>query len=176
VDSLVRAGLLEDATKIWWDLRPSARYPTLETRIFDVCTNLDDAIALAALTVCLLRMLYRLRVKNQRWRIYNRMLLNENRWRAMRYGTDDSLLDLAKGELVPFPQLIDELLLLVAQDAEALDCEKEVGHVRKIVQRGTSAHRQGEVYAKAKQAGADQKEALREVVSFLIEETARNTG
>ena len=173
VDSLVQAGLLEDATKIWWDLRPSGRYPTLETRIFDVCTNIDDAIALAALTVCLLRMLYRLRVKNQRWRIYSPMLLNENRWRAMRYGTDESLLDLAKGELVPFPQLLDEMLELVQEDAEALACQPELEHLRKVVEHGTSAHRQSEVYTKAKEAGAEQKEALREVVSFLIDETAR---
>ena len=176
VDILVRAGLLEDATKIWWDLRPSARYPTLETRIFDVCSNLDDAVALAALTVCLLRMLYRLRVKNQRWRIYNRMLLNENRWRAMRYGTDGSLLDLAKGELVPFPQLVDEMLVLVAEDAEVLECQPEMEHLRKLVVRGTSAHRQSEVYTQASEAGADQKEALREVVKFLIEETAGNAA
>ena len=173
VDSLVQAGLLEDATKIWWDLRPSGRYPTLETRIFDVCTNIDDAIALAALTVCLLRMLYRLRVKNQRWRIYNPMLLNENRWRAMRYGTDESLLDLAKGELVPFPQLLDEMLELVEEDAEALACQPELERLRTVAVHGTSAHRQGEVYTKAKEAGAGQKEALREVVSFLIDETAR---
>jgi carboxylate-amine ligase len=102
------------------------------------------------------------------------MLLNENRWRAMRYGTDESLLDLAKGELVPFPELIDEMLELVEEDAEALDCQKEVQHVGKIAVRGTSAHRQVEVYAKAQQAGADHKEALRQVVGFLIEETARD--
>lgn len=176
VDSLVRAGLLEDATKIWWDLRPSARYPTLETRIFDVCTNLNDAVALAAMTVCILRMLYRLRVKNQRWRIYNPMLLNENRWRAMRYGTDQSLLDLAKGELVPFAELVDEMVELVAEDADALGCQQEMEHLRRLVVRGTSAHRQSEVYAKARKAGADQKEALREVVRFLIEETTRNAA
>jgi len=172
VDILVHAGLLEDATKIWWDIRPSARYPTLETRIFDVCTNLDDAVALAALTMCLLRMLYRLRVKNQRWRIYNSMLLDENRWRAMRYGTDDSLLDLARGRLVPFTELIEELLVLIEQDAVALDCEAEVTHVRKIVARGTSAHRQVTVYEEAVAGGAAHEEALRAVVLFLIEETA----
>jgi carboxylate-amine ligase len=174
VDILVGAGLLEDATKIWWDIRPSARYPTLETRIFDVCTSVDDAVALAALTTCIFRMLYRLRVKNQRWRIYNPMLLYENRWRAMRYGTDGSLLDLAKGELVPFAQLVDELLVVVEQDAHALDCVAEVAHVREIVARGTSAHRQVEVFERATQAGADKKEALREVVQFLIDETGRS--
>ena len=176
VDMLVNAGLLEDATKIWWDIRPSARYPTLETRIFDVCTRLDDAIALAALTMCILRMLYRLRIKNQRWRIYNAMLLNENRWRAMRYGTDDSLLDLAKGELVPFPQLVEEILAIVEKDAEALGCQAEVMHLREITARGTSAHRQVEVYEQAKKAGADKKEALRQVVAFLIDETAKGSA
>ncbi len=173
VDILVNAGLLEDATKIWWDIRPSARYPTLETRIFDVCTNLDDAVALTALTMCLLRMLYRLRVKNQRWRIYSKMLLDENRWRAMRYGTDESLLDLARGKLVPIGELVEEMLVLTEQDAEALDCQAEVAHVREIVARGTSAHRQVDVYEWAMAAGATQEEALREVVRYLIEATAK---
>jgi len=175
VEILVNAGLLEDATKIWWDIRPSARYPTLETRIFDVCTNLDDAVALAALTMCLLRMLYRLRIKNQRWRIYNPMLLYENRWRAMRYGTDESLLDLARGQLVPFAELTEELLLLVQEDAEALDCQAEVAHVQNIAARGTSAHRQVEAYKAAIDAGSSHEEALRAVVHFLIEETAVGT-
>ena len=172
VDILVNAGLLEDATKIWWDIRPSARYPTLETRIFDVCTTLDDAIALAALTTCIMRMLYRLRLKNQRWRIYNPMLLQENRWRAMRYGTDEGLLDLAKGELVPFDQLIDEIQVIVEKDAEALGCQAEIAHLKEIVRRGTSAHRQVKVYERALADGMDHKAALREVVRFLIAETA----
>lgn len=172
VDVLINAGLLEDASKIWWDLRPSARYPTLETRIFDVCTNLDDAIGLAALTLCIMRMLYRLRVKNQRWRVYNPILLNENRWRAMRYGTDERMLDLAKGTLVPFSTLLDELLDVIGKDAEALNCVSEVQHLRTILDRGTSAHRQVEVFENAKRDGADQQEALREVVRDLIVETA----
>jgi carboxylate-amine ligase len=172
VDILVDAGLLEDATKIWWDIRPSARYPTLETRIFDVCTTLEDAVSLAALTTCVLRMLFRLRVKNQRWRIYNPMLLRENRWRAMRYGSDESLLDLAKGELVPFAMLIDEIQTIVEKDAEVLDCQAEIAHLKEIVQRGTSAHRQVEIYERALEQGIDKKQALRDVVRYLIEETA----
>jgi carboxylate-amine ligase len=173
VDILVNAGLLEDATKIWWDLRPSARYPTLETRIFDVCTSLEDAVSLAALTICILRMLYRLRRKNQRWRIYSTMLLNENRWRAMRYGFDDGLMDLAKGEVVPIPELLDELLELVAVDAEALGCRDQLAPIKGILARGTSAHRQLGIFEKAKRSGASREEALREVVDFLIVETAR---
>ncbi len=172
VDVLINAGLLEDGTRIWWDLRPSARYPTLETRIFDVCTTLDDTIALAGLNLCLLRYLYRLRLRNQRWRVYNRMLLMENRWRAMRYGMDEGLLDLAKGEIVPVPALIEELLALVREDAAALGCEAEVAQLREIVRRGTSAHRQVQVYERARHAGASEKEALCEVVDFLVAETA----
>ena len=172
VDVLVNAGLLEDATKIWWDIRPSARYPTLETRIFDVCTTLEDTICLAALTQCLLRRFYRLRQDNQRWRIYSPMLLNENRWRAMRYGMDEGLLDLAKTRIVPVPDLVEEILSLVAEDAAALGCTSEVEHARVILQRGTSAHRQVQAYERAQQAGASEQEALREVVDFLIEETA----
>lgn len=93
---LMDAGLIEDSTRIWWDLRPSAKFPTLETRIMDVCTRVDDSVSLAALLVCIYRMLYRLRTHNQRWRIYTPMLIRENRWRAMRYSFDEGLIDLAK--------------------------------------------------------------------------------
>ncbi|MBV9523237.1 MAG: carboxylate-amine ligase, partial [Alphaproteobacteria bacterium] len=88
VDILTQVGLIEDATKLWWDVRPSERFPTLEMRIPDICTRLDDGIAIAALYRCILRMLWRLKRQNQRWRIYARMLINENRWRAQRYGID----------------------------------------------------------------------------------------
>ncbi len=88
VDILVAAGLIEDTTKLWWDLRPSARFPTLEMRITDSCTTLEDSLSITALFRCLLRMLWRLKRENQRWRLYARMLIDENRWRAQRYGTD----------------------------------------------------------------------------------------
>jgi carboxylate-amine ligase len=120
------AGLIEDSTRIWWDLRPSGRFPTLETRIMDVCTRIDDTIALTALLACIMRMLYRLRTRNQRWRLYTPMLIRENRWRAMRYSFDEGLIDLAKGTVVPFTDLVDELCSLIAEDARALGCEKEV--------------------------------------------------
>ena len=130
----MEAGLIEDATRIWWDLRPSARYPTLETRIMDVCTRIEDTVALAALLVCIFRMLYRLRSHNQRWRIYTPMLIRENRWRAMRYSFDEGLIDLAKGVVVPFEDLVDELLSLVAQDARALGCVNELARVRNEIE------------------------------------------
>ena len=173
VDVLVSAGLIEDATMIWWDLRPSARYPTLETRIFDMCTDIDDAVCLAAMTMCILRRLYRLRLDNQRWRRYNRMLVNENRWRAMRYGLDEGLLDLAKGEIVEFRHLLEEILEQIDEDAQFFDCEAEVAHARRIIGTGTSAHKQVKVYEAAIANGKSSDEALREVVGFLIEGTRR---
>ena len=172
IDILVGAGLIEDSTKIWWDLRPSGRYPTLETRIMDVCTFLDDAISLAALLVCHLRMLYRLRLANQRWRIYTPMLIRENRWRAMRYSFDEGLIDLAKGRVVPFPELLDEMLALVAEDGEALGCEQELANVRNILATGTSAHRQLEAYELAQAAGNSDEDCLKAVVDTLVAGTA----
>ncbi len=86
VDLLVRNGIIEDASKIWWDMRPSARFPTLEMRVTDVCTRVEDAVCVAAMYVSILRMLYRIRRANQTWRTYPLFLLSENRWRAMRYG------------------------------------------------------------------------------------------
>ncbi len=171
VEILVNANLIEDSSMIWWDLRPSSRYPTLETRIFDMCTDIDDSVCLAAMTLCISRCLYRLRLANQRWRRYNRVLINENRWRAMRYGTDEGLLDLAKGEVVDFGALLDEIIDLIAEDAIALDCVAEVEHVRVIMQRGTSAHRQLNCYEDAVNSGANKQEALREVVKMLIDLT-----
>src|SRR5262249_26238005 len=90
---LVQTRLIEHATKLWWDVRPSERFPTLEMRIPDICTSLDDGVTIAALYRCLLRMLWRLKRDNQRWRIYARMLIKENRWRAQRYGVDEGLVD-----------------------------------------------------------------------------------
>ncbi len=168
---MVDAGLIPDSTMIWWDLRPSARYPTLESRIMDVCTDMEDALCLAALTTCTLRMLYRLRVKNQRWRMYSRLLLNENRWRAMRYSVDEGLIDLGRGRIIPFAQLVDEILELIREDAEALDCVAEVEHARRIVAHGTSAHRQLSVHQAALDDGAGPDEAVRAVVDHLIAET-----
>jgi carboxylate-amine ligase len=172
LDALVRNGLIEDTTKIWWDIRPSSRYPTLETRVFDCCTHLDDAVCLAALNLSLARMLYRLRRENRMWRRYPRMLIAENRWRAMRFGTEASLLDLARGELVPFAELLEELLSIVREDAVALDCLAETEHARRLLKRGTSAHQQLEVYQSARSQGATDGEALSAVVGWLARTTA----
>jgi len=172
-DILVETGIIADTSRIWWDLRPSARYPTLETRVMDCCTTLEDALSLAALNQCLVRMLWRLRRANQRWRMYSHLLLGENRWRAMRYSYDAGLLDLGRQSVVPFAELLEELLALVAEDAAVLGCSAEIARLPEIMARGTSAHRQLQVYDQAVQQGATVEEALGAVVNWLITETAR---
>ena len=171
VELMTAAGLIEDATKLWWDVRPSARFPTLEMRVTDVCTRLEDALCCTALFRCICRMLYRLRRDNQRWRIYTRTLVDENRWRAQRYGIDEGMVDFGRGEIVPFPRLMDELLELVREDAEHFGCVEEVEHARTIVERGTSSHMQAAAYREAMGAGATAEEALRGVVDVVMEAT-----
>jgi glutamate---cysteine ligase / carboxylate-amine ligase len=171
VDILVGAGLIEDATKLWWDLRPSDRFPTLEMRITDCCTTLEDTLSIAALFRCLLRMLWRLKRENQRWRLYARMLIDENRWRAQRYGFDQGLVDFGRGAIVPYAELLEEILALVDQDARHFGCLAEVSHAREILSRGTSADRQLAVFARALATGAARAEALAAVVDWLIAET-----
>jgi carboxylate-amine ligase len=116
-------------------------------------------------------MLYRLRRANQTWRTYPLFLLAENRWRAQRYGVDGSLFDLGKGELVPFRDLVDELIVMLREDAEALDCTAELEHARLILARGTSADRQVAHFQAQLEAGASRQEALESVVDHLIKET-----
>jgi len=171
VDLMISAGLLEDATKMWWDVRPSARFPTLEMRITDVCTRIEDAICCATYYRCLCRMLYRLRRDNQRWRVYARMLVDENRWRAQRYGMDRGMVDFGRGEIVPFADLMEELVVILRDDAEYFDCVNEIEHARTIISRGTSSHQQFETYRQAVDSGATHEEALKRVVDWLIEAT-----
>jgi carboxylate-amine ligase len=176
VDMLVATGLIEDATKLWWDVRPSDRFATLEMRIADICTRLDDGIAIASLYRCLLRMLWRLKRNNQRWRVYARLLVNENRWRAQRYGTDEGLVDFGRREIVPYGDLLEEIIALVAEDAEAFGCTAEIAHARTILKRGTSAHAQCHVFSEATAVGATRREALNAVVDWLIAETVNGIG
>jgi len=171
VNALIQCGLIEDATKLWWDVRPSARFPTLELRAADLCTRLEDGICVAALYRCWLHMLYRLRLRNQRWRQYRIMLVNENRWRAQRYGIDEGLVDFGRGQVVPYAELLEEMLELLREDGEILGCLAELEHARAIVRRGTSAHRQVATYQASRAGGAEPTEALRAVVDMLIQDT-----
>ncbi|MCB1759997.1 MAG: carboxylate-amine ligase [Gammaproteobacteria bacterium] len=171
VKVMINAGLIEDSTKIWWDIRPSHRFPTLEMRIADLCTRLDDAVCIASIYLCWLRMLYRIKVRNQRWRTYSRFLIDENRWLAQRYGVDHGLVDFGRGSVVPFSELLEEMFELVYEDAEYFDCVDELHHAREIVKRGTSAHWQVQTYQRAREEGATDEEALKAVVDMLITET-----
>lgn len=171
VNGLVRTGVIEDASKLWWDIRPSSRFPTLEMRITDVCTRLDDAVTIAAMYVCLMRMLWRLKLKNVTWRPYKNLFIGENRWRAQRYGFDDGLVDFGRGAIIPYPDLLEELLEMVREDAEHFGCVAEVENARTILTRGSSAHRQVAIYREALESGATGWEALAKVVDWLIDET-----
>lgn len=171
VQVLIDAGLIEDSSKIWWDIRPHHVFPTLEVRIADVCTRIDDAISIAAMLVSVAATLTRLRRNNQRWRVYSNMLIRENRWRAQRYGCSEGLIDLGRGEVVPYDQLLDELVEIVRVDAQELGCWDEVCHTKTIIARGTSAHNQLAVHQAALDAGKPEEEALADVVDWLIKET-----
>jgi len=171
VDVLVQAGVIEDGTKVWWDLRPSARFPTLEMRIADVCTRLDDAVAVAALFRCIARMLWRLRRENQRWRNYSRFLINENRWLAQRHGIEGRLIDFGKGSTAAFNDLLEEVIELVREDADFFGCTAAIEHLRAIASEGTSADRQLAIYYKGLEDGLDPSEAMKQVVDWLIGET-----
>lgn len=129
---------------------------------------MEDQLALAALIQCLVRMLCRLRNENQRWRVYDRFLINENRWRAQRYGVSEGLIDFGRSAVVPMPDLIDELIALTEEDADALDCAAEVARLRGMA-RDTSADRQRAVYKGTRDAGGDHGAAMRSVVEHLVD-------
>lgn len=171
VETLMHAGLIEDGTKVWWDARPSWRFPTIELRITDICTTLEDGLTIAALYRCWMRMLWRLRTDNKHWRRYSRFLIGENRWRAQRYSFDKGLVDFGNGEVVPYAELLEEILDLIRDDAEFFGCVREVEAARGILERGTSAHRQRATFSEAIAAGKSEQDAFVAVVDQLIEET-----
>ncbi len=161
--TLVKTGCIEDLTKIWWDIRPHPKFPTLEFRVCDICTRVDEAICIAALTQAIVAKLIRLRQANQSWRRYRYHLVAENKWRAVRYGLEGKLIDFGKQEEVPVRDLIGELLELVDDVVDELDIRQEVNYVHTIMEDGTSADRQLEVYRRT--------ENLQAVVDHLVEDT-----
>jgi glutamate---cysteine ligase / carboxylate-amine ligase len=170
VQVLVDLGVIEDSSKIWWDLRPSSRFPTLETRVCDASPRLDDTVTLAALNQATLRMLWRLSRQNQRWRQYDPFLLGENRWRAARYGLAEGPIDFGAGRIIPFAQALEDWLALIAQDADALGSQPQVARARDMVSGGGSAARQRAVLSRALAAGATRDEAMVELVRHLMDE------
>ena len=173
VGSTVDAEGKADATKIWWDVRPHPRFGTLEVRISDICTSIDDAVAIAALIQALCAKLLKLRQNNMSWRRYRQHHIKENKWRAMRYGIHGKLIDFGIKEEVPMNFLALELLELVEDVVDELGSRAEIEHIHTILQRGTSADRQIHTYQKALAEGVDEKAALIAVVDFLVEESMR---
>lgn len=174
VEALRLLGVIEDSSKIWWDLRPSSKFPTLETRICDVSPRLETTLSLAALNQAIARMLYRLQTKNQRWRMYDSFLIKENRWRAQRYGTSEGLIDFGRREIIPLADLIRELQELTEEDSALFESTAEIEHAIHVAEKGNSAQDQRQVLQASLAAGKDQHEAMRDVVKFLTEEFHRD--
>lgn len=170
VDAIIATGAIEDASKIWWDLRPSEKFPTLESRICDMSPRMEDALSMAAVTQSLFRMLWASGRDNLRWRDHERVLLQENRWRAMRYGTTEGLIDFGSNEVKSMPVLADELIALLTPHATELGCLPEVQRIADIARRGSSAERQMAVFDEVIDEGRSERDALRAVVSELVRE------
>lgn len=158
--------------KIWWDIRPHPRFDTMEFRIADICTDMEDAVCIAATFQAVVAKMLKLREQNMSWRQYRHMHISENKWRAMRYGVQGELIDFGRQESVPFHFLMEELLALLDDVLDELGSRKEVEHIRTILARGTSADRQLAVY---RQHGGDEnrEEALKAVVDHLVAETKK---
>ena len=148
VDLLVKTGCMDNAKKIWWDVRAHPFFDTVEIRVCDMTTRLDDTVAITALIQALMGKLYLLYRGNLGFREYRRELIEENKWRAVRYGLDGSLIDFGKMEQVPVRLLIGELLEFCGETAEIFGSQDELDRIRRILKEGTSADRQLGVFAK----------------------------
>jgi carboxylate-amine ligase len=166
VDLLVRTNCIDNGKKIWWDVRPHPFFPTLEFRVCDIPTRVDDTIAIAALFQAIVAKLNKLIDKNLGFRLYRRMLIQENKWRAVRWGLDGKLIDFGKQKEVPVRDLILELLEFVDDVLDDLGSRKEVEHIHTILARGTSADEQLQIF---RETGD-----LKQVVDKLIERTMEN--
>jgi carboxylate-amine ligase len=163
VDLLLKTNSIGNPKKIWWDIRPHPNFPTLEFRVCDIPTRVDDTVAIAALFQAIVAKLDKLIEKNLGFRLYRRMLIQENKWRAVRYGLDGKMIDFGKQKEVPVRDLILELLEFVDDVLDDLDSRKEVEHIHTILERGTSADEQLQVYHETND--------LKAVVDRLIERT-----
>jgi carboxylate-amine ligase len=167
VDLLIKTGCIDNAKKIWWDVRCHPFFDTVEVRICDMTTRVDDTLAIAALVQALMGKLYLLYRRNQGWREYNHMLIEENKWRAVRYGMEGQLIDFGKREAVPTRVLVEELLDFVSEAADIFHTQDDLDRVRTICREGTSADRQTRIF---KETGS-----LKAVVDDLTAETTLGT-
>jgi len=167
VDIMVKTHSIPEGTKVWFDVRPNHNYPTLEFRIFDVCTRVDEAVCVAAIFQAFIYKLWKLRRDNMTFRVYPSALTEENKWRAVRYGLDGKLIDFGKQEEKPARDLIREMLEWFLGDVlDELGSRKEVEYAYQILEHGSSADRQ---LATFKRTGS-----LKAVVDQLIGETEEN--
>jgi carboxylate-amine ligase len=167
ISTLIRSNSFDDPTKIWWDARPSYTYSTLEFRVCDMCTRVDEAVCVAAIFQAIVAKLWKLRRDNLTFRLYPLSLLSENKWRAVRYGIDGKLIDLNKGHEVSTRELVHELVDGFLDDVlDDLGTRAEVEYAYRILEDGASADRQLAVY--------EETGDLKAVVDHLIEETARD--
>jgi carboxylate-amine ligase len=163
VDLLVKTNCIDNAKKIWWDIRPHPTFTTLEFRCCDIPMRLDETIALAALIQATVAKLYKLHEANQGFRLYRRALIMENKWRAARYGLDGKLIDFGRRIEVPMRDLVDEYLAFVDDVLDELGSREAINGIRTIVENGNGADRQLRVF---KETGD-----LTKVVDYIIEET-----
>ncbi|HEY6128908.1 MAG TPA: carboxylate-amine ligase [Candidatus Acidoferrum sp.] len=164
---LIQLNCIDNPKKIWWDVRPHPVFGTLEFRMCDVTTKVEEACAIAALTQAIIVKLHRLYTNNQSWRIYERALIEENKWRAARYGIEGKMIDFGKEEEVPMKRLIPELLELVDDVVDDLGSRSAVNYIHTILNEGTSAERQLRVF--------EQTGDLRAVVQHVVAETRAGT-
>jgi carboxylate-amine ligase len=163
ITTLVKTGCIDEPTKIWWDIRPHPKFPTLEFRICDCTTRVDEVIAIVALLQAIVAKLIQLRLSNQTWRIYRRGLIEENRWRAIKDGVQGNFIDFGKQEQVPLRLLAEELIELVGDVADRLGTREEIEYIKTMVDQGSSADRQ---LRKFNETGS-----MQAVVDMLAEET-----
>jgi glutamate---cysteine ligase / carboxylate-amine ligase len=163
VNLLVKTNCIDNAKKIWWDIRPHPHFPTIEFRVCDIPLRVDETIAIAALIQATVAKLYKLHSQNQGFRLYRRALIMENKWRAARYGLDGKLIDFGKREEVAERDLIREYLELIDDVVDDLGSRNEINYIHKILESGTGADRQLRVF----QETGD----LKKVVDYIVEET-----
>ncbi len=173
VDNYRRLDFVRDGSEIWWDLRPSVKFPTLELRIADVCPDIDDGMSIVALYTCLVRHLLDAVRTGPLPVDPPPEIIQQNRWLAQRYGVVAFLADFESGTRVDLVDYVDELLDMLSADAAALDCQKEVAHVRNIIREGSSADRQLDHFRLCRLDGAGVEEALRSVAQLIVSETRR---
>lgn len=171
VEALVGAKIIPDASYIWWAIRPSLNFPTIELRVADACTRLDDALAIVALFRCLVRALDRDRSINATFDRVGRAITAENKWHAQRYGLGATFVDPIRRTAIAAKQWLAEVRALTAEDAKALECEDTISNLDRIISNGTSADRQTAIYNEATAAGRQRLTALKDVVDWLAQET-----